>query len=274
MEKNLIVVKQLPVIEQTLNMYKKEIQKKVKEAMTLECTDNNIEKLKKTRAEFNKEKKEFEDKRKEVKKAVMEPYEEFEVIYKECITNLYEEADDDLKSKIETLENEKKSIITDEVQEYFIEYAKSVSAPAWLTFERFNFTPKLSNSRKKDKETAKEFIDKVVSDVALISTQEYPDEIMVEYQYSLDVNSSILKVKNRHEQLEEHRKARELAEQAEKEQEEKEKELEKAMQPEELSGPEEVVEEKIFTLRFTVKGTKEKLQALKKFLVDGGYDYE
>ena len=33
-------------------------------------------------------------------------------------------------------------------------------------------------------------------------------------------------------------------------------------------------EDKILTLRFTVRATRAKLQELKKFLKDGGYDYE
>ena len=41
-----------------------------------------------------------------------------------------------------------------------------------------------------------------------------------------------------------------------------------------LEQPEEVKQEEILTLKFTVRGTKEKLKELKNFLIQGGYDYE
>ena len=41
-----------------------------------------------------------------------------------------------------------------------------------------------------------------------------------------------------------------------------------------LEQPKEEKPEEILTLKFTVRGTKTKLKALKEFLINGGYDYE
>ena len=41
-----------------------------------------------------------------------------------------------------------------------------------------------------------------------------------------------------------------------------------------LEQPKEEKQEDILTLKFTVRGTRTKLKALKEFLENGGYDYE
>ena len=41
-----------------------------------------------------------------------------------------------------------------------------------------------------------------------------------------------------------------------------------------LTTPIAEEQEEILTLKFTVKGTRTKLRALKEFLINGGYEYE
>ena len=41
-----------------------------------------------------------------------------------------------------------------------------------------------------------------------------------------------------------------------------------------LPAPVAEEQEEILTLKFTVKGTRTKLRALKEFLINGGYEYE
>ena len=79
MENNeLIVIKQLPIIEEQLRKVSEEIDEKVKNAVALVCNEDTVKTVKEIRASLNKELKDFEDKRKQVKSEVLKPYEDFE----------------------------------------------------------------------------------------------------------------------------------------------------------------------------------------------------
>ena len=273
MNNEIIVVKQLPVIEQQLQQIKSEVTAKVDEALKLVCTSETVKSVKETRVNLNKEFKEFENKRKEVKKAVLNPYEQFEVVYKECITDIFKKADTDLKSKIDSVENELKVQKTKEVSDYFDEYLQSKGID-FVCFQTANINVTLSASMKSLKEQAKEFIDRICDDLKLIDTQEHKDEILYEYKQSLNVSNSITTVVNRYKAIEEakskeeERKAREQAEA------EAVAKVEAVAPPtvEPIAPP--VEEEKTYTLKFTVRGTMPQLKALKEFLNKGEYDYE
>ena len=84
-KKELIVIKQLPVIEERLRELSTEIDEKINVALALECTEDSYKDVKKARAELKKQFDELESKRKDVKNAVLTPYNNFEEIYKVCI---------------------------------------------------------------------------------------------------------------------------------------------------------------------------------------------
>lgn len=269
---DLIVVKQLPIIEQQLKTISEDIDKKVENATTMVCTEETVKTIKELRASLNKDYKEFEGKRKVVKEQVLKPYNDFEEIYKKCISDKFRNADLILKGRVELVENELKSKKEQEIKEYFEEYKKANEID-FIKYEQAKINVTLSASIKSLKEQVKQFIDQRVNDLELINTQEHKAEILVEYKENLNVSLSITTVNNRYKAIEE-----------EKKKEEQEKELRKFIintakdsdqyidKQENLQAP--IVEEKIYTLKFSVKGTKAKLQELKKFLSDGGYIYE
>ena len=278
MSNEIIVVKQLPVIVEQLQEIKADVTERVNEAMSLVCTEDTVKVVKEYRAELNKEFKGWEDKRKDVKKAIMTPYEQFEEVYKDCITDVFKRADTDLKSKIDSVEKELKEKKAAEVKSYFDEYLASKNITMPLTFESANINVTLSASLKSLKEQAKAFVDRVCDDLNLIDTQEHKDEIFYEYKKHLNVSLAINTVANRHKAIEE-AKAREAERQARLEAEKKAAEkvetvVETLTPPavEPIAPP--VEEEKVLTLKFTVKGTRTQLKALKEFLDNGGYDYE
>ena len=102
----LIKVVQLPVIEEQLRSMKETVDKRVEEALSLVCSEETIQTVKSARAELNKEFQELEEQRKEVKKAVLSPYERFETVYKECVSDAFKRADAALKSKVDATERE------------------------------------------------------------------------------------------------------------------------------------------------------------------------
>ena len=164
---------------------------------------------------MNKDYKEFETKRKLVKEQVLKPYNDFENVYKECISDKFRNADLILKGKIDNVENELKAKKEQEVKDYFEEY-KTANNIDFITYGQARINVTLSASMKSLKEQAKQFIDKITDDLKLIETQEHKAEILVEYKQTLNVSQAITMVTNRFKAIEE-----------EKKKEEQEKELQK-----------------------------------------------
>ena len=269
-EKDLIVVKQLPIIEEKLMALKKEVSEKVENAKSLVCNEDTVKTVKEIRAELNKEFKELEQQRKDAKNAVLAPYEKFENIYKECVTEQFKDADTDLKNKIDAVESDLKVQKEKEIQEYFEEY-KTAKCIDFVSYEDAKINVTLSASKKSLKEQAKAFIDQIESDLNTLETLEQRNEMLIEYkQNGYNLNKAVATVNNRIAMLEIEKEIQEKQRQ-EKEQLQKNLEnIQKALEP--IDAP--VVEEKEYVVNFKIIATKEKLVALKKFLNDGGYKYE
>lgn len=279
---DLIIVKQLPQIEEHLKDLSTELDKKVEDAKSLICTEESVKTIKQVRANLNKEFKDLETQRKNVKEQILAPYMQFEEVYKTYISEKYESADVDLKTKIDNTERELKAQKEQEIRDYFEEY-KTANDIDFVNFEQANINVTLTASKKSLKEQAKKFIDEIVDDLKLVETQDCKEEILVEYKQTLNISRAIQDVANRHKLLEEEKR---------KQEELKNKQLEEAQRQAEISIKEQEIatkealnnfvieapkveeQEEVLTLKFTVKGTRTKLKELKKFLEDGGYDYE
>ena len=275
MSTDIIVVRQLPEIEERLQEIKVDVTERANKAMSLVCTEENRQAIKDIRADLRKEFNGWEEKRKEVKEAVLAPYNDFEKSYKDCITDIYKRVDADLKGKIDRVEDELKAEREAEVRAYFDEYLASKGID-FITYENADINVTLSASKKSLKEKAKAFIDRVCDDLALIDTQEHKDEIMYEYKRFLNVSSAITTVQMRHKALEEE-KARE-AERKVREEAEKAAAEKVATVVETLTPPTVVDEpieiEPIVPVKLIVRGTKKQLKALKEFLINNNYDFE
>ena len=261
---DLIVIKQLPKIEEHLKELSLEVEQKVENAKSLVCTEENVKTIKEVRADLNKEFKEVEKQRKAVKEQVLAPYMQFEEIYKEFISDKYKSADIDLKQKVETVENELKAQKEQEIKDYFEEYRASKNIE-FIKYEQANINVTLSASKKSLKEQAESFINKIVDDLNLIETQEHKAEILVEYKQSLNVSQAITTVTNRNKAIEEEKKLQNhIVDTA--------KESDKYVEPQ----PEkvQVTSEKLYKITFTVEGTAPRLKQLKDYLIREGYQYE
>jgi hypothetical protein len=309
----LIIVKQLPIIEERLKTIKGQIQAQVKEALALDCTEETVKEIKKVRAELSSGFKSLETQRKEVKSKVLAPYEQFEVIYKECVTNVYTPADAELKSRIDEVEDTVRNARRKEIVAFFDDYAKSKGIE-FLEFERMGIQVLLTTTAKSLKATAKACVDRIADELALIDTQKHKEEILVEYRQSLNAVSAITSVTQHHEAIEAERRRTEEARiererRAEADEEADEEAARNAAEiaaaappPEEIpqspeneetatddadTGPapaaSEVPEipdtpdtdhEKPSMAVFAVYGTPKQLNALKEFLDNGGYKYK
>lgn len=276
--KELITIKQLPIIEERLKEINDSIQAQVDTALSLAVTEETVGQVKKERTAIRKTFADLEDKRKAVKEAVMEPYNEFEKVYKKYVTDVCQPADEKLKKKIDEVEDGIKKEKEDEVRAYFDEYCLSKDID-FLKFEDAGIRVNLSDSMKSLKDRSRDFVDKVADDLALIETQEHKAEILVEYKKSLNVSQAITTVKARHEAIETERKRREELEVERAREAGAVAKVEEVVEETPLAPPEEVVisetpEEKKYITAFKVYGTIEQLKELKGFLEQGGYDYQ
>ncbi len=282
MIENLIVIKQLPQIEEHLKDLSSEIDVKVNNAKKLVCTEESVKTVKQVRADLTKDFKILEAQRKTVKEQILAPYMQFEEVYKTYVSNKYKEADIDLKQKIDSTENELKKQKENEIKDYFEEY-KTANNIDFVDFKQANINVTLTASKKSLKEQVKKFIDEIVDDLKLIGTQEGKEEILVEYKQNLNVSKSIQEVANRHKLLEEEKKRQE--ELKNKQLEEAQRQADMSIKKQEVAtknalenfvmeAPKVEEQEEILTLKFKVRGTRSKLRELKRFLEDGGYDYE
>lgn len=260
----IIKLEQLPIITQQLDVISKEIELKVSKALELDCNEETVKEIKKVRADFNKEFKSLEDKRKQVKSAIMEKYDAFEEIYKEKISNIYKNADESLKEKIDSVESDLKKEKEIELREFVEEHCKANNVD--IPFEMIGLNITLSASMKSLKEQAKEFIERVASEVSLIEQEEYLNELLMEYLNDFNFVNAKTRVLERHKQLEEiqrQKDGKEIADQLAKEIVEK---------VDEVIAPVEIEEKE--TYEFKVKATKSQVKQLVEFMKSVDIEYE
>lgn len=266
----LIIVEQLPVITERLAELGEVIDAKITAALSWECTEQTVKCIKTIRAELTKELAEFENKRKDVKKAILTPYEAFEAVYKQFVSDKYRDADIKLKEQVETVENRLKQEKYEQLNVYFDEYCFS-RAVDFVPINRWNPNVTLSVTLKSLKEQAKAYIDKVCDDLALIDTQEHKNEILHEYRQSLNVSQAITTVSERYKAIEEMtRRQVEIDERKAAEQQVIDRV--KAFEAPKVAEP--APSDPVMTLTFKVTAPISKLKELKKFIIEGGYKYE
>jgi len=292
----LIEVKQLPIIEDQLRKVKESIEARVQVALSLACTEETYKEVKKARAELNKERTALEERRMEVKRAILAPYERFEALYKECAGDIYASADRKLKERIAEVEDGLRQEKNDNIEAYFLEYAKSKAIPTDLiSLEKSGIKVGMSESKKSLQKQVATYIDRIADELALIETQEHKEEIFVEYQKNLNIARAISSVSARHLAVETERRRREERE-AEIAQRNAAREKTEAIaaeitaqEPETVSPPtaspdpdvdagtaaqEGEQKEKRYAASFRVVGSRQQLIELKQYMNERGLHYE
>ena len=275
----LVEVRQLPIIVEQLHLLKNRIEETVGYALSLECNEDTYKQIKAMRSQINKEFKELDALRIDVKRQILVPFNDFEAAFKECVSNVVTPAVSRLTGKINTVEDSLKESKKAELREYFNECCQSKRV-FFLNFEDAGINVTLSASLKSLKEKVKSFVDRVSDDVATIETLEHSAEIFVEYKHSLNASIAIQTVNARHRAIEdeklraEHRKAFE-ARQAETVAKVEEV-LTAPTVTDDVAEPSEVPEElKFYCASFKVKTSNiDDLKALVEFMKERGIEYE
>lgn len=270
----LIVIEQLPVITEQFRLAGAEVARRVAEADALICTEESKQTVKSARAHLNKERKDFEARFKEVEAQVLEPWNQVVAAYKEHIITPYADGDKKLKDKIDTIEDEQKRQKIEEVRAYFEEYAASLHLdPYFINWEFTKINVTLSASEKSLKAQAKDYVDLRIKHLESIEKREHAAEILVEYRQSLRVMDAIEAVEKRHRLLaeQERRKAELETVRAAEAETVKRVEAVASLAPPTVKS---VEKDPIRTVAFKVTAPLSKLRELKKYLVDGGYEFE
>lgn len=280
----LIQIVQLPIIAEQLRSQKEDWDRRVKEAMSLVCTEETVQTVKKERADLNKEFTWLEAQRKAVKSAIMKPYEDFEAVYKECVSDAYKIADAAMKEKISDVESEQKRRCEEGLRTYF-EELREVHRLDWLTYEQAGIKVDMPSAKAKTpiklRKQLAEFVVRVNDGVNLINSMDGSEEIMVEFCRTLDAAQAIGTVRERHRRIEEERAARESREAARAAQEEAESRVIRVqksyLQPpvEAAENPEKDPNEIIPKLTFTVYNAPRRvLWKIRDILKEEGIRYE
>ena len=210
---DLIVVKQLPVIEDRLDEALTAVQGRLKDAAALVVTDDNYKELKKVRADLNKEFGELETLRKKVKEAVEAPYKRFETGAYKRLADEYKIAISKLDGEIKDVEIGLRSQRQEEISAYFDSYRQSLGIDSALVdLNRSGIKVGLSGSAKSLKDQVRAYLDGVDGDLKMIDTLDDRDEVLAEYRVLLSVTDAVRVVADRRKRIEEMRLKREAAE--------------------------------------------------------------
>lgn len=206
---SLIAVTQLPVIEERLREVKAEVEAAVAEAKSMVATDDTIQAVKNRRSELNKQFEALEGQRKAVKAQIMEPYNRFEAVYKECITIPFGEAEKSLKATVDGFQNELKEKTLTKLKDYYTELCE-VEHIDWLPFMRamefgnvkVGVTDAKKNTPRKLMDQLANAVSKIAIGIEQINKMDDAAEIMAEYKVCLDVGKAVANVQERKRAIE------------------------------------------------------------------------
>lgn len=255
-------------------------------------TDDAIKAAKADRAKLNKFVDAMEAKRKELKKKVMVPYEQFEKEEKELVA-IVQRAIDNIDTQVKDYERRQREEKTAKIREFYDDNIHDIER--YLPFERV-FKPEYANASmtmKSVKEDILKVIQKVDEGLAILNEVDspYAGDMKEVFLRTYDIGQAIAE-RNRLEAAEQKRKEYEAERaKAKAEQEARRKAEAQAVmaagkkQEEKTAEPEsqqtavpvpavEIVEESIHVLDFRVYATSIQLAGLKQYLKTNGIRFE
>lgn len=260
---NLIEVVQLPIIAERLAEIKADIIARTGAALEMPCTAETVKEIKKLRADLNRDFGELEKARKGVKAAVMNPYQEFEAVYRECVTSPLSSADNELKRRIREVEESQRKQKRDRLAEWISQYRQSIGLPMWAV-GLVNLNVTLSASEKSLRAEAQRQLDGIAADIKAIELSGNPEQLLAEYAQHGNLAEAMATIERRN-------RAEEAARQDLNRAAEFEAAEEAIVEAVEEAAP--VIEEEI-TVTFTATAVKSKLIALREYMKQEGIQYE
>lgn len=249
-------------IEFNFEELKTELSKNLEKYQGLTYTDETLKEGKADKAKLNKLKEAIETRRKEIKKLCLKPYDDFEVKVKELV-KLIDEPITAIDTQLKDFEDKRVSAklvdITDMYNSIFDGWTDIIKLEQIFNEKWKNVTYSIKNIQNE----LEELFTKTKTDMQTIADMNLEPDIEMHvkdvYLQTLSFSKAIQE-KNRLEELE-----IKLQEQKAKKIEEPKEQIAEVSKTSELA--------KIYERRFWVKGTKEQLQALGKYMKDNGIEY-
>lgn len=235
--------------------------------------------VKAERAKLNQEFAILEDQRKAAKKAVLEPYERFEEVYRDCVSIGFKQADEALRSKIVEVENEIKRRCEEALRDYFDELC-AVHHLDWLAYERAGIKVDMASAKAKTpsklRKQLTEFVVSVADSVDRIIALENAGEIMAEYKRTLNASDAICTVQERRRRVEEQEKELEARKAVREQEDVMVRRVETlappvVMEKHPKKDPNEIIPKLTFTV---INATRAQLLQVREFLNMEGIKYE
>lgn len=270
---DVIRITEVPTIRSSVDELALVVKKRIAELKIeeIEPTEENKKLLKATRADLNKEIKNYEEQRKKIKEILLKDYNVFEEEYKKKIKALYEETDKILKEAIDKIQREQDQELKDYALEYLNERL-AVNDPGVIEFDQI----KINYANKKQiRLSIDNYIDDILKSLSIIKT--YGENEGRLYAIWLRTNFNLVEAITQlnNDIAIEKQLAREI-----KEREAREALVREMYKVEEITTTEEAEEdlvievEEVSNYSLTIKATPSQLEKLLEFLLTNDYDYD
>ena len=272
----MLVCTQQPVISENLVDLQERVASIADMVNQLPKVPDSVPQVKKARADLRKYFDSLEEQRKAVKAAVMAPYNEAEAKYKALVSGPIQSADRLCKDFVDGVELEMKQACENGLRGY-VDELRAANYVEFLKFEQAGIVVDMASAKqktpKKLREQLVQFVARVASDVDRIAEMDDAEEIMVEYQKSLNVADAIGTVLDRHRRIQAQREADQARSIVKAAEAEAVRKVDAVAPPVEVQK-EPAPETNVFKCTFTVTATKPQLKRLKEFLNQEGIRYE
>lgn len=268
----------LQAIEFNYLEIKQELAIRLEKYQDLVYTEETLKEARADRAALNKFKNAIETRRKEIKKACLKPYEDFEVKIKD-IVSMIDEPIEAIDKQVKAYEEIRKEEKLDGIKQF---YADKVADLAELVpFDKI-FNPRWLNVTYKEADIHKEITDlfiKVEDDLKVIAELQSEHELQIKDVYLQDFDlTAALQEKNRlEEQAAKMAEYKRVQQEKERQAQETKEEVPPAAKTTAPNPPQMVKPSKekaaYITIDFRVVATAEQLNELKQFLNDNGIKY-
>lgn len=273
---SLVTIETMPKIFEQLDKIGDFIKENLDGVNELTCTEENKQIVKNKRTEINNTLKLLEDRRKDIKKQILSPYDMFNEKYENVIKGQLVNASETLSNKIDAIESEQKQQKENELREFANEHFIANNIQDIVTFENIGLNITLSASIKSLKEQVVTFCEKIANDLDAILLEEKHNEILLEYKKCFDYAQAKKIVLEREKAIEEiNAKSQDIINIKEQQFEISNKI--DVLTQDEIIAPIEVTNvednEERFLVTFSVTGTKEQLKQLKEFMTNIGIEW-
>ena len=262
---------QQPVIVENLDSVRNRLEGLISEVGGFPQDDESLKKVKKLRADLNKEKERYEAQRKEARRIVLAPYERANKKYEEYISGPYNSADQTLKEWVDNYQNGIQQKCEADLRVHFDELCQA-NGIDFIPFHRCGVSVDMSMARQKEPRKAMDaiynFVKAVRADMDTIAGMEDAGEVMAEYRKYPVLSEAVLTVTRRKQELEKS-KAYIAQQQEQKRQQDENLAVLIEAAPEIQPEPEEQ-----YSVCFRATGTLSALKAMKAHALALGITFE